>query len=328
MIVSVLMPTYNHERTVAKAIDSFLAQSINSNGIEAELIISDDFSTDKTAEICAKYSSKYPDRIKYYRQEKNLGLIANYAFLLGKTDAKYIAILESDDYWTHPRKIDMQVSIMEKNPDCGLVYTTCTYKPQKSAVENSAIDQNSEMTGNIAEDFQINIIRYPQMFKELIKSNKIPAVTVLFRRSLYEKYCNINDYLINKFVTFDYPVWLTLASVSDFCFLNINTAVYSIGSESISNNGSYEKRLQFQNGIDAIVDYICARFLNKDMTLRVEDIHNERIVKHMLVELQFGRKKEFYRLAGTLCGCRIKWLLIRMFPWAFMIKKRKYLAGK
>lgn len=274
---------------------------------------------------------KYPDIIRYYRQEKNLGLIANYGFLMSKTAAKYIAILESDDYWTDPCKLQMQISIMEQRSTCGLVYTDCSFLHQKA----DASSKESEMAPVHSHEIKttdiepyIKIIPCPEMFLQLIKSNSIPAVTVLFRRALFERYCNMEEYIRAKFVTFDYPVWLTLATVSDFCRLNINTATYTINKDSVSNTVSYESRLNFQKGIDVIHNYICNHIDNEKITIYSDTIKNERTVKHMLMELQFGHKEEFYKLSHQISGYKLKWLLIRLFPLLFMLKKRKYLNNK
>jgi glycosyltransferase involved in cell wall biosynthesis len=378
MIVSVLMPTYKHERTISRAIESFLAQSVTSEDNLSELIISDDCSPDSTSEIGKKYALKYPDKIRYYRQEKNLGLIGNYGFLMSKANAKYIAILESDDYWTNPYKLQMQIAIMEKRPTCGVVYTHCTFLRENFeenllAVECSAAGNSDNAVSPVAEkskvkgcislircvednivgreemppfEENITILRRPQMFRQLVKSNLIPAVTVLFRRALYDRYCNMEEYIKEKFVTFDYPVWLTLSAVSDFCKLNLDTATYTVNASSVSNTVSYEKRLNFQNGIDNIENYIYTHLLNskiipddksaqsqqyvKDVKQLpdIRSMRNERIVKHMLMELQFGHKEKFYQLSRKITGSKLKWILIKIFPALFMLKKRKYLNNK
>ena len=60
-LVSVCMTTYNHEDWLAQAIESVLAQR-TSFGVE--LVVGEDCSTDRTAEICREYAAKYPDRIR------------------------------------------------------------------------------------------------------------------------------------------------------------------------------------------------------------------------------------------------------------------------
>ena len=100
MKVSVLMPTYNHEKTIAQAIESFLAQRCT---FPIELCICDDASTDATPKIAAKYQQQYPNQITFIAKPVNQGLMRNYQTLLSVAKGQYLSILESDDYWTDPQ---------------------------------------------------------------------------------------------------------------------------------------------------------------------------------------------------------------------------------
>ena len=75
--VSIGMPVYNGEQFLHKRIDSLLAQTFQN----CELIISDNASTDSTPSICNEYSKK-DKRIRYFRQERNMGVIWNFNFVL------------------------------------------------------------------------------------------------------------------------------------------------------------------------------------------------------------------------------------------------------
>lgn len=86
------MPAYNGERFIGEAIESLLNQSF----FDFTLFISDDASTDGTRAICEMYTKK-DQRIIYYRQTKNLGLFANFKFVLGKADAPYFMWAAQDD---------------------------------------------------------------------------------------------------------------------------------------------------------------------------------------------------------------------------------------
>jgi len=86
------MPAYNGERFISEAIESLLNQSFS----DFTLFISDDASTDGTRAICEMYTKK-DQRIIYYRQTKNLGLFANFKFVLDKADAPYFMWAAQDD---------------------------------------------------------------------------------------------------------------------------------------------------------------------------------------------------------------------------------------
>ncbi len=103
------MPVYNGEKLIERAISSILDQTYGN----FELTISDNGSTDKTAEICKKYSLK-DDRIKYIRHEKNSGGLWNYKFLLNNAKNEYFMWAPVDDLWS-PEFIEKNLNFLEKN---------------------------------------------------------------------------------------------------------------------------------------------------------------------------------------------------------------------
>lgn len=93
--VSIGMPVYNGEKYIREALDSLLAQTLTN----FELIISDNASTDTTAEICKEYAKK-DSRIRYVRQIENLGPSANFEFVLREAKASYFMWAACDDVWS------------------------------------------------------------------------------------------------------------------------------------------------------------------------------------------------------------------------------------
>lgn len=240
MKVSVLMPTYNHSATIAQAIDSFLAQKCS---FDIQLLISDDASTDSTLSIARRYEAENPDKIEVISKPENEGLISNYKTLVSRADGEYLAVLESDDYWTDPLKLQKQVDFLDANTDYGLSFTRMRFL-QEGVLRNG--DDYSELVGKLQG----------KLYSYMLLRSIIYSPTVVFRRSLFEKYCNIDDYIAGKFITFDYPVWLSIAAHSKCHFLKDLTSVYRISSNSISNTSNLRKRLGFEKGISAIRSYI------------------------------------------------------------------------
>jgi len=123
MMVSICCITYNHEKYIAEALDSFIAQKTD---FKYEILVYDDASTDKTVEIIKAYEEKYPDLIKPIYQSINqysLG-VRVYTFNFLRARGKYTAMCEGDDYWTDVKKLQIQVDYMEKNPQCSLCVHT------------------------------------------------------------------------------------------------------------------------------------------------------------------------------------------------------------
>ena len=93
MKLSIGLPVYNGEKFLQKCLDSLLAQTFSN----FELIISDNASTDNTSKICQEYSKK-DKRIRYIRQESNIGLLPNFNFVLQQAKNEFFMWIGVDDY--------------------------------------------------------------------------------------------------------------------------------------------------------------------------------------------------------------------------------------
>lgn len=106
--VSVIIPTYNREKTILRAVNSIFVQTMQ----DFEVIIVDDASTDKTIDIL---NSHFTDsRLKIVKNIKNLGTSGAKNVGLEHSSGKYIALLDSDDEWL-PEKLEKQIQFMESN---------------------------------------------------------------------------------------------------------------------------------------------------------------------------------------------------------------------
>lgn len=131
--IDILMATYNTNINFLKAqIESILKQTYTN----INLLISDDLSTSQSVrETLKEYASK-DERITLYFQEKNLGYLKNFEFLLTKSTAEYICFSDHDDIW-YENKIEKCIKVLkEKNVD--LVYSDC-----KQIDENGKVLQDS-----------------------------------------------------------------------------------------------------------------------------------------------------------------------------------------
>lgn len=120
-LVSIGMPVYNAESFVGQAIDSLLAQDYEN----IELIISDNASTDRTTEICQSYLVR-DNRIRYFRNEVNLGAARNFNRLFELSKGQYFMWAADHDIW-QPEFISTCVSVLEENPEVVLAYSQSTW---------------------------------------------------------------------------------------------------------------------------------------------------------------------------------------------------------
>lgn len=115
--VSVICLAYNHEAYIRDALEGFVMQQTD---FAYEVLVQDDASTDRTAQIIREYEKKYPDLIRpVYQRENQRSQRADMmeAFLYPKVRGKYIALCEGDDYWTSPHKLQRQYDALEQHPE-------------------------------------------------------------------------------------------------------------------------------------------------------------------------------------------------------------------
>src|SRR5690606_29817302 len=116
-IVSIICYAYNHEKYIKDALNGFVMQKTE---FPFEIIIHDDASSDKTADIIREFEREYPHILKPIYQTINQysiekGKVTRICYEAAK--GKYIALCEGDDYWTDPLKLQKQVDFMESNPE-------------------------------------------------------------------------------------------------------------------------------------------------------------------------------------------------------------------
>ena len=111
-LVSICISTYNHERYIARCLESVVAQLPPG---EIEILVGDDGSTDRTREIVATYARTWQNIVMPVFNEKNLGPSGNLSNLIALAKGRYIAHLDGDDYWL-PGKLVEQLTILDRNP--------------------------------------------------------------------------------------------------------------------------------------------------------------------------------------------------------------------
>jgi len=167
LFVAIWMVTYNQENYISNAIESVMMQEAN---FEYKLFIGEDCSTDDTNKICKKLKEKYPKKIELFLNKRNLGgnlnarQIYNQCFESG---AKYVALLEGDDYWTDPLKLQKQVDFLEANKDYGICFHNVEQVNSLNGIKNNILP-------NVKLDTDFSIHDY-------ILSNKTATCSIVFK---------------------------------------------------------------------------------------------------------------------------------------------------
>ena len=114
MKVSIICTNYNKGDWVREAMDSFLNQKTN---FDFEIIIIDDASTDHSYEIIQEYQNKFPEKVRTFRNEVNLGITKTWKKICREAKGQYIARCDSDDFWIDPLKLQKQVDLLDASID-------------------------------------------------------------------------------------------------------------------------------------------------------------------------------------------------------------------
>lgn len=179
--VTIGMPVYNGRDTLRPVLDSLLAQSF----ADFELIISDNASTDDTADICKEYAQR-DSRIRYVRQEKNIG-VANFKFVFLEARGEYF-LWAADDDIRSPEFLELNYKFLVENP--GYVAST-----SPNGFENCSPDQEFVKFALDGDLFD----RYTSFFKNSFQCHGL--YYSLFRTKVLRD-CEVIDQIYRE------PVWL------------------------------------------------------------------------------------------------------------------------
>jgi glycosyltransferase involved in cell wall biosynthesis len=129
-LVTVLVTTYNHERFIEQALHSVAAQETS---FPYEVVVIEDCSTDRTRALVEAFAEVHPDKVRLALAPTNEN--SNRIFLeqwAGST-SEYVALLDGDDYWTSPHKLQLQVDAMEARPEYALCFHDVNVLPEDMA---------------------------------------------------------------------------------------------------------------------------------------------------------------------------------------------------
>lgn len=119
-LVSTIITTYNHERFVERAIQSALSQT---GRFRHRIFLADNGSTDGTRAIVRAYAERYPSTVKDISVDENIGISGNIRRCFALAEGDYLALLEGDDFWLSPRKLDRQVRFLSAHPDHSMAFS-------------------------------------------------------------------------------------------------------------------------------------------------------------------------------------------------------------
>ena len=205
-LVTVIIPAYNAGAYLGEAIDSARAQTYS----PIEIIVVDDGSTDRTPALLAPYVSA--NKIKYIYQA-NAGVASARNAGINAARGKYIAFLDSDDRW-QPDKLAKQLPLFA-DPKVGLVYS------------------DMQCIGAVTGRYGVTVPRgyhRGRVLPALIKENFIGASTVVARRALLQSAGGFQIDSASAILSTveDYHLWLRLARITNFDYVDEPLALYRV----------------------------------------------------------------------------------------------------
>lgn len=214
--VSVIIPTYNREKLILKALDSIFKQTFQ----DFEILIIDDASTDHTEQVIKDLN--HP-KVRYFRLEKNGGQCIARNFGTRHVQGEFVAFLDSDDEWL-PQKLEEQIRLFELGSErLGAVYG---YTYQTDVIKNETIlSDTGYYRGNIHERFLTGFCPpTPSLF--------------LVKRTALESKNGFDEDLVT-FVDLD--LWMRISEDYDFDYVEAPVIIKyeQIGDQYVNN---FEKR--------------------------------------------------------------------------------------
>lgn len=120
--ISVIVLTFNQQDTIARTLDSILAQQLP-EGKSLEIVVSDDASTDSTRQIVEQIVAKRPDEVRLLPAAPNKGVVTNYFSTLAQCRGRYITDCSGDDFMTDPHRLATQMKLLDANSELIMVLT-------------------------------------------------------------------------------------------------------------------------------------------------------------------------------------------------------------
>lgn len=224
-LVDVNLITYNHEKFVSQAIESVLEQKTS---FAYRLIIGDDCSTDSTQSIITSYAQQYPERIQLMIASEHRGMDNKDRVgleVLRLSTAKYIALLDGDDYWTDPNKLQRQVDFLESFTGCSLCFHNAEMFYDDGSQPPKRLRPQDQKEISTVEDILAGTVPLP--------------CTVLFR----------NDLLVlpdefYKVTNADWMMWALLADRGHVGYINEVMAAYRMHPQGIWSRLTPTQRLK------------------------------------------------------------------------------------
>jgi glycosyltransferase involved in cell wall biosynthesis len=257
MKISVLMTTYNQEEYISQALDSILMQEVD---FDYEIVIGEDASTDRTQEIVLDYHDRYPDKVHVFLRDgveaerdraRGIGGKTNFLRTWEACRGQYIALLDGDDYWTSPHKLQKQVDFFDEHPEYSISCHRVVIEREDASREPEFFPMDPQKQTATLEDF--------------LTQNFIVACSVVLRRDLVD----------------EFPRWFRETAIGDWSLYVLHAQRGKIGymndamsAYRIKADGFWSGKTQEQQTLALVRFY---ERVNKHLQLRYNKVIGPKI---------------------------------------------------
>jgi glycosyltransferase involved in cell wall biosynthesis len=211
-MISIIIPSYNREKTIGRALESVLAQTYQ----DWEVIVMDDGSRDQTEAVIAGYSRD--QRIRYFKQA-NAGPVVARNNAVKYAQGELLAFLDSDDEWL-PEKLEKQLAVLSQHNKPVLVIGNYIYVNEKN-------EQLGEFYGVKTVPHSGFVLKY------LLADNFVLTSSVLMPRALFLEQGGFDEKL-NLIIGEDHEFWLRLAGNIEFYYVVEPVVLYRVHSVQLT----------------------------------------------------------------------------------------------
>ena len=249
MKVSVWMSAYNHGKYISRCLDSVLMQKTN---FAFEVVIGEDCSQDNTRDIIIEYANKYPEIIKPFLPEKNIGMMQMDVATFPLCKGQYLALLNGDDEWTDENKLQIQTDLLDSDKAISMCY-----HQSKVIDEITGQEWDTEFTG------EGNELSVEKLF---LGFNPIMTASVMCRNigALPEWY--------EELPYGDMPLYLILSEMGKISYIDKVMCRYRIHAagnwQGDSLKSNLLKDLKYYNFINKKFGFRYNSFISKILALR------------------------------------------------------------
>lgn len=290
--IDILLTTYNGEKYLKEQIDSILNQTYTN----FRLLISDDCSKDSTIKILKEYEQK-DNRIKVFLQEKNLGYVKNFEFLLTKVENEIYALSDQDDVWNNDKVEKTYKKLKEEDAD--LVFTDLEIVNEKLETINSSFNDYMFLSRKIKKYYKDYRLQYLY--------NCITGCTLMSKKKYLEKIIPIP--MDSKYVIHDTWIGLIVALNGKIAYLDEATIKYrQHGNNQVGSNHTSHKYTKLNQVRELFIEvkYQLFNTYVKNSIIFTKDLQkqNEKALKYFEIlknkkYINFRGWNVFYKLYKT-----------------------------